>query len=536
MKRYLITILLSAFMALSVSSQYYSKTFFNEGPYASFIHQAIPMDNESILFNAKSKCDSVPFCGNLSKFKRGFEYESILNTQFEQYSVNSLKYNEQNIFISSYNKSLIDNKSYWYYKMLDSEGSLLISTKYEMPIPFNPFNINYGLELVKDDEIILWGNGFDPSVDNVNDSIKVVWLRINKDGRLLSGPNYFKPYDTQDFGIAVDATTNSDGNMVFIRENFDWDIGLFRCIYEIDENDKVSQISKIDANVREYDYARMCSTQDGNYIMSTAAYDRYNAPPKFYKINSLGDVLWTCSLPALKSSYLGDGLRDNVNHTEIRRIREMANGDIVFCGTNSFIDSIYNYKFKRKVLMSDWAGAFFGRISVDGNLKWVHYMVSPKNYTECHYIIPEDVNEMPNGDLILGGAIGTSPDSLDLTFRTWLLRVNDKGCFDDDCSHVDKWWYFPEEMPISTIDLPKYDKTLVLGPNPFRNYTTLMLPNDTVFPIFYQITNMAGQMVSQGTQETNISRIETNHFASGAYIVLCKDKNGKVFYQKGVKI
>ena len=163
-------------------------------------------------------------------------------------------------------------------------------------------------------------------------------------------------------------------------------------------------------------------------------------------------------------------------------------------------------------------------------------MVSIKNATDSHYITPHDINEMPNGDLLLGGKIGTSPDSLDFTHQAWIMRVNDKGCFDGDCSHVDKWWYFPEQFPVGTSDLLSYYQTMQLVPNPFHETTTLILPNEATFPIYYQITNIAGQTFSQGALDHNKSNIETNHLASGSYLILCKDKSGNIYYQKGIKI
>jgi hypothetical protein len=41
-----------------------------------------------------------------------------------------------------------------------------------------------------------------------------------------------------------------------------------------------------------------------------------------------------------------------------------------------------------------------------------------------HSLSPLDINEMPNGDLVLGGSMGTSPDSLNYTYQAWIMRVN----------------------------------------------------------------------------------------------------------------
>ena len=538
MKRLIIIITVSALTALTVFSQHYSKHFLNESSSGSFIYQAFPINDEAILFNHKSECDSILYCGGISQFNNDADYSMFFDSHTEEYTVNNLKLENDLIYISSYNASPINSKSFWFFKVFTREGEIKTLTKYEMPTPFNSYNINYGLEHVKNDEIILWGNGFDPLVQNTNDSIKIVWLRIKKDGTLISGPHYWKPSDTKQFGIATDASVNAAGNMVFIRENFDWNVGIFRCIYEIDSADQVRQITKVKANVRKYDYARMCVTKDNHLIMYTAEHNRASPLPRFYKLNYNNDTLWSLTLPRLKSPYFGVGSpQDNLNQLKVNRIRKAENGDILFCGTNAFIDSMYNHKYKRIMLMSDLGGGFFGRISPDGKLKWVHYMVSIKNATDCNYITPNDINEMPNGDILIGGSMGTSPDTLDFTYQAWIMRVNYIGCFDNDCSHVDKWWFFPEQFPVGTNDLTKYSNDIILFPNPFGQSVTISIPEYAVYPLQFQITNTSGQTLLVGTiVDKSHNVIETGHLQSGTYIVGIKDQKGIIHYQKGIKI
>lgn len=525
MKKIIITITLSAFFALNIYSQYYSKIFLDIDPKSSEINLALPSSNDSVLLALNYGCDGVAFCANVGLVNKNVEYGALLNIQTEQFLANCIKYNKGNIFISSTSFTAPDGKTFWHYRVLDKAGNVLVSTKYLMPPGVFTFSDNVGIELVKNDEIILWGNV------NVGGE-KTAWLRIKKDGTFISGPNLFKPSDTQDKGRSTDAATNSNGNMVFIWTAFDLlPTQPFIGIYEINEIDQVDQIFKDDGRVS---YPRMCATQDGNYIMSKIENNLPNALAKFYKISNIGDTIWSCPLPHLKSQYGGSvEEQDNIIGTTVRRIRAASNGDILFTGTYAYSDTIYNHIYDKKLLMTG-GSVFFGRISAEGTLKWVNYIVSPKNETRNHQMIARDINEFPNGDILLGGSNDALSD--EYYAHSWLLRVNDKGCFDDDCSHVDKWWYFPDEISVSTSDLLNYNQSLAIAPNPFQESITMMLPDDVVFPIYYQITTMAGQTVSQGTLDRNNIEFETSYLMAGTYIILCKDKSGKVYYKKGVKI
>jgi hypothetical protein len=78
---------------------------------------------------------------------------------------------------------------------------------------------------------------------------------------------------------------------------------------------------------------------------------------------------------------------------------------------------------------------------------------------------------------------------------------------------------------------------LVLHPNPFSNSVTITFPEDVVYPLYYQITNMSGQTLSIGTiTDRSQNTIETGHLRSGTYIIGVKDKKGHIHYQKGIKI
>lgn len=535
MRRLLLTFMLSAVLALNIFSQLYSKIVLDGYINSRILSTSIINDHQMFATVGGFSSPEISFEESLV-LKCELDATKCYLHKLEQqwFSVTGLNFKsyQNSYFIGSQDIIGLDSQFHWYYTKLNNNFDTMVSRKYQLPIPFTNEVKLYGIELVKNDEVILWGNGFDPKVQNKNDSIKFVWIRIKTDGTLLSGPHFWKPKDTQKWGIATDALVNSEGNLVFIRESrFGIGLSHYRGIYEIKENDEVTEILRHN-NKRplRYDYAKFCETQDRCFISYAGEKDEM---PVILKLKFNGDTSWACKIEQKYSDYSGWTNVPNIGSNSIQRIRECNNGDIIFCGTNNFIDTIYNYIYKRDMLMSDLGGAFFGRISPNGELKWIHYMISVKNATDCHYITPFDINELSNGDLLLAGSIGSSPDTLNFNYRAWLMRVNEKGCFDNDCSHVNKWWYFPEQLPVPTEESGLLNIDIQVFPNPFKDNITLLLPENITYPLYFQISNLSGQLLMIGTlNDSFYTTLKTNDFPIGNYILSIRDAKNQIFHRK----
>src|SRR5690606_8624664 len=98
-------------------------------------------------------------------------------------------YSMRDINISSKNPDSVG----WNYGVLDFNGTQLIDKKIPLKLVNNSVYLCYGLELVKNDEVILWGVGIPPDRDPQKNDPYLIWVRLKRNGNLVSGPNYYKP-------------------------------------------------------------------------------------------------------------------------------------------------------------------------------------------------------------------------------------------------------------------------------------------------------------------------------------------------------
>ncbi len=84
---------------------------------------------------------------------------------------------------------------------------------------------------------------------------------------------------------------------------------------------------------------------------------------------------------------------------------------------------------------------------------------------------------------------------------------------------------------ISNLDdkLIEKNNTLIIYPNPFENYLTVEL-KDNSEPIYYEINNSIGQIVNSGSFTEKII-IKTDAFVSGVYIIKLKRDNSFEYYR-----
>lgn len=535
-KQLIVTLILSAYMALSINAQYFSRTYFNEdlrsrvfsvntlNPKEQIVSSGVLRDTANVELHSISKINKD---GTLTVLKDFYSKWIFID--------NSVQVRNDTIFYCARDIYEIDGEFHWYFGQLDTLGKVLNEIKYKMPTPFDPFTKVYDLEFVKNNEIIIWGNGFDPNIVNERDDLSLVWIRLKLDGTLLSGPHYFKPpYD--EWLLATNATTDIDGNMVFIYETTDRLTGLWKELYKIHEDDSVSKIAKVDVVDFQVDYARLAIDHDGNYIFQDINY-RDGQYPYFVKIDRGGNVVWKETFEQMFSPMFGYEKIPNVSNFAVNSIKVASNNDILACGYIAIMDSIYIPNLKKKVIVSGRSGSFMARYSPDGELRWRHFLLSAKENGKARNIGIRDITEMPDGSLVVAGFLGRKDTTLIEVNDAWVMKVGPNGCFDPECSNVpdNRWWYFPEEIPTSATDLVTYEK-LSLYPNPGINKINFSLPDSAIYPITYQITTISGQTVETGVQQEQHFSIDASYLSKGNYIVLCKDTSGKVWYGQWIKM
>ena len=532
MKTYTMAISLSTFMVLSAYGQYFSRTYFTDLPLGSFTYQVLPIPNNEILQTHKFPCESTTFCGGVSKINEKLNNIVIHNTGNKDFFYHTCKVKDDTIYLGSWDLQLQNGKYNWYFNKMTLEGENLVLSNFELNIKNNAFAYLYGIELVKNDEIILWGSGNDPALDNEKNDPRVIWLRLRSDGTLVSGPHYFKPASLEDPAQATDSGVDTDGNMVFVYEYTAWGVPE-KYIFKILENDSIQEICRFPLNERESNpRAKIKVTHDGHYIVTNYDTSKKNTPPLLTKLDRQGQKVWESSFDLIYGYWSGFNL-PTVGKFTVNRLSEAKDGDILMCGFNAQVDTFYVPFLRKKVAVTGWTGAYMARFSPDGRVKWVHFLASVKDNGTFRKININDIQEMDDGSIVVGGSLGVR-DTLSTKYHSWVMKVGPNGCFDPECSHVDKWWYFPEEIASATEELISHGK-LTIYPNPGHDVINVILPDDAFLPVRYRITDMQGRTHESGVQNQRDIKLDAGFLPSGIYHVVIMDKSDKRWTGKWVK-
>ena len=241
-KQLILTLILSAFLALSINAQYFSRTYFNEDLGSRVLSVNTLNQYDQIISNGVFRDSSNIELHNISKIRK----DGTLTVLKEFYNkwmfiFYSIQIKSNTIFYCARDIYAVNGDVHWYFGMLDTSGLLINEYKFKMPLAQNEIPLIYDLEFVKNGEVILWGEGPSPNGSQEIRERHLVWIRVKLDGTLVSGPFYFKP-DWKDYSNVTNATTDIDGNMVFIYEVTDRLTGLWKEIYKIHEDDSISKI------------------------------------------------------------------------------------------------------------------------------------------------------------------------------------------------------------------------------------------------------------------------------------------------------
>ncbi len=535
----LLLIPLGIFMMPKGFGQFFSRVYFNENNdvLRGRNFSIIPLDSTSFAIN-----NGVNYIDNSREIHRLCTYSAegdilvdrrLNDERWAFITGEALKERNDSLFLLS--QSSDENE--WFLEVYNKGGALILENSFDIPLVREDDSKPVGIEFVSRGEMILWGYGYNPNDNGDVIRRKVMWLRLDRNFDLISGPNY--DYVKSEFfqNYIVDSGVDIDGNFVYVHEKTFQGDATYNIVSKIDSNDSISVLAKIKLLTGSRGFPQFAITRDGEII--TASDIRALGPSGMFQMIKMGrdgKEEWRVEIPELFGPVFGPGSNyPNLNQVEVNRIRMAKNGDILFAGNNAFIDSFYFPKYKRNFQVSDLNASFFGRMSPDGTLKWLHNMVSLKNTSDGRLIFIFDINEAANGDLLLAGSRGRT-DTLDFKSDAWVMRVGENGCFDRMCSHVKRYWYFPDEFPYYSTDI---SETIVhplnIRPNPTNSYIEVDFPFNTDVPFHYEIKNMLGQQIEIGIENDGAFRLDVNHLLSGVYILAIKDGQGKRYQSRFVK-
>lgn len=537
-----LTLMLSTFYVLSIYSQYFVQKLFEDVVQNGEIFSLAKTNNENEYY-----FDLGVFYSDVLGEKTMF-YKS--NTKGENLVLRDFKYINQ--WSSSLGESIKFDGNYYYYLTRDVNlpnlnpdsigwnfgklalnGDLITSFK----IPFKPkagsTNFAYGLELVKNNEVIVWGAGNHPEKDPTINDPYIIWVRLKKDGTLVSGPHYYKPPAVTTWAHPTDATLDIDSLMVMIYDSKHG--GKDKYVLKIREDDTIENmvympLGHIGSGSTED--AKLCVTKNGHFMVVN--YDTAKDHERILtRVNRENEVVWQKSFDLPQGIVYGFQT-SNVSLIKTKRIIEARNGDILMCGVNAVIDSFFIPNTNQKILTSNRGSSYIARFSKDGELLWRHFLVDLHDDGTLNFLVINDMIESEDGNLIVAGSIGVKNE-----FNRWLpfyMKLGPNGCFDDRCSHVNKWWYLPEEI-VSDSEQQHSLHTLALFPNPGKDQVNIILPklhnNEAV--VKYAVSDVKGQTHIQGTLTIENPTVSTQFLPSGIYIISIQDSEGILWHGKWIK-
>jgi len=420
----------------------------------------------------------------------------------------------------------------WYYGVMDMDGHTLIEKKFNFRSRDWRVTFLYGMHLVGNDDVILWGVGTPPWNDPKINNPYVLWLRLKRDGTLVSGPHYYKPELDIRWAQPTDGAIDRDSNLVLVYDSREADSRKFGL--KILPNDSIEIAFLLDYEVKSPtdDFSCIAIAKNGDYIV-TKPDQRYARQPRLSRINKENVEVWESGFdrPTRKGIMFGP---ENTKFYYTQKIIETANEDIIICGLNNISDSFYVAGTNDQVFSQNRSGSFIARFSKEGELLWVHHMAYVVEDGSLHYIRLRDVIELQDGRLCVGGSLGIEGTKIDMEPFVMFLDAN--GCKDENCSNVDKWWYFPDLIPRPPIDtLDTEIDTLailphvVVYPNPTSEFLNIHIPqkNDFLGIVQSYIFDSQGRQIRTDVLALGINTVDVSQWSQGSYFLIIQDEAGQ---------
>jgi hypothetical protein len=202
------------------------------------------------------------------------------------------------------------------------------------------------------------------------------------------------------------------------------------------------------------------------------------------KLDSLGNRIWTHSF--------AERLHKNIDALTLAK-----NGDILGVGT------------KASENRDQWLGSrgWVFRISSSGELKWDRSLVDNRYdfHQNCSLL---EIIELESEDILMSGWImDTSSNVINLKTSTWVVKLNEQGCFNEDCD---------SSLIITSTSLLENKKPVKIYPNPFSNSFKI---HSNSFSAKIKIYTIQGELIQQFSLFGQEKEIDTTLLPSGVYIV-----------------
>lgn len=551
LKSWSILILLCVLWTHNGICQYYNKIYIADDLNRSTIWQVKPDSNE-VFISLEKTCSDGFLCTNASRVDKygdiDFSKEIIGYRGF----FNNFQLRNDTLFFFDTEFNVNDSTFYWKLGLMKTNGEMI--GEYKFPtlhisdVAIGRFGYlyphAYGLTLVNNSEVILWGEGLDNKTPNPNNvPFRAIFLRVGLDGKQRDDIFWFEKNEFRVRRMA-DGCRDIDGNMVFFYE---WlkpiegtnEFEYRRSIFKVQPDNDIIEIAEIPCTASEIGIPRIAVDSEGNYFVNPIYADGsapgYNKVSKrnvgfISKVNRLGEVLWTSIVPPFNHSWHEPY---EATHTStIYRISTTKNGDVL-CTGRVFVRDSFDIVGEDKKYYSTGDGSFIARFDTDGNLLWRHFIIPHKKDGSIRRNVIVDIQEASDGSIFTSGDIERDGDVPSVINDAWLMRLTPDGCLTEDCSHIGKYFDFPGEI-VSTSD-NTVDTKLTIYPNPGKAKIHVEVPSDFALPVLYQITDVQGRIRETGEQSDSNMSLDMSFLSSGLYFITVQDRRGRVISGKWIK-
>jgi hypothetical protein len=169
----------------------------------------------------------------------------------------------------------IDSFFYWHFGLVDLSGNIIKEYKFKIlhlnDVGIGSFGyirpINYGLTLVKNNEVILWGEGLDKRMPNPTKvPYRSAFLRLGLDGTRKSDVIWYELNDNPQRRMA-DAAEDIDGNLVFSYENkHNENDKYFRNVIKLKEDNSFQILGTVLTDHVSVDFPKKAVDNESNYF------------------------------------------------------------------------------------------------------------------------------------------------------------------------------------------------------------------------------------------------------------------------------
>ncbi|MCO6464511.1 MAG: hypothetical protein J5I52_10230 [Saprospiraceae bacterium] len=345
-------LILTAFMSNECMGQYFSRIYHYKEDRGVLLNGTLCNNDFQCVKHEQVICESGYKCQIISRVNPTNGTEIWQRTKpYIADNFYTLQIRNDTVFYSGHSNFISDSIMYWYFGMLSINGDSIAEYKYPIlhlkdteigdfgyKVPYN-----YGLTLVNNSEVIMWGEGLDNRMQNVNQDgmfidRRSVFLRVGLDGEQKGDIFWFDKNDIPTRRMH-DACTDIDGNMIFAYEWVSVSTekrAFIRSIFKIQPDNRIDSISSV--GIQGYKgLPKIAVDSSGNYFINpvyeggvATGTNTFISDVSFVtKINKTGEVLWTSMItPLWRESYFVGIQKQRINRISVAR-----NGDVLCAGT-----------------------------------------------------------------------------------------------------------------------------------------------------------------------------------------------------------